>query len=86
MSATLMARVIANRVWSRILGKGLSEHPNQLGVSSKPPSHPALLDYLQIGSSKKVIRRCVPSSHPDFTDLPAQRPSSGSRKAKGHRS
>ena len=63
----LMARVIVNRVWSWHFGKGLSEHPNQLGVSSKPPSHPALLDYLadwfvKEGGSIKALHRLILTS------------------------
>ena len=63
----LMARVIVNRVWSWHFEKGLSEHPNQLGVSSKPPSHPELLDYLadwfvKEGGSIKALHRLILTS------------------------
>lgn len=42
----LTARVIVNRVWSWHFGRGLAAHPNNLGATGEPPTHPQLLDYL----------------------------------------
>jgi len=39
------SRNIANRVWLRLLGRGLVDPPDQLH-SANPPSHPELLDWL----------------------------------------
>jgi hypothetical protein len=61
----LTARVIANRVWLHLMGRGLVPTPDNFGASGQPPSHPALLDYLAGSfvdngwSVKKLIRTIV---------------------------
>ena len=64
----LTTRVIANRVWGHLLGKGLVPTPSDFGVRTDPPTHPELLDWLakrfvEDGwSTKKLIRRIVLST------------------------
>ncbi|HVS34495.1 MAG TPA: PSD1 and planctomycete cytochrome C domain-containing protein [Gemmataceae bacterium] len=61
----LTARVMANRVWLHLMGRGLVPTPDNCGASGQPPSHPALLDNLAVTfaedgwSVKKLIRRIV---------------------------
>lgn len=44
----LTARVIVNRVWHHLMGRGLVDSPDNLGVLGGRPSHPDLLDYLAL--------------------------------------
>jgi hypothetical protein len=61
----LTARVMANRVWLHLMGRGLVPTPDNFGASGQPASHPALLDYLagtfadNGWSVKKLIRAIV---------------------------
>jgi hypothetical protein len=65
---TLTARVIVNRVWYWLFGRGLVETVDNFGASGIAPSHPELLDYLALEfiadgwSIKKLIKRIVSSS------------------------
>jgi hypothetical protein len=61
----LTARVMANRIWLHLIGRGLVPTPDNFGASGQPVSHPALLDYLATTfaengwSVKKLIRSIV---------------------------
>jgi len=61
----LTARVMANRVWLHLIGRGLVPTPDNFGASGQPPSNPALLDHLALSfadngwSVKKLIRSIV---------------------------
>ncbi|MBI1841914.1 MAG: DUF1553 domain-containing protein [Verrucomicrobia bacterium] len=61
----LTARVIVNRVWHWHFGEGLVRTPNNFGMTSEPPTHPELLDWLAAEfveggwSLKRLHRRIV---------------------------
>ena len=60
----LAARVVVNRVWLRLLGRGIVATPNDFGKNGDPPTHPKLLDHLAgrlivTGSSLKSVIRDV---------------------------
>ncbi len=42
----LTARVMVNRLWQHLLGRGLSQTPNDFGRAGLAPTHPQVLDWL----------------------------------------
>lgn len=63
----LTARVMANRVWLHLIGRGIVSTPENFGASGQRPSHPELLDYLALRfidegwSVKRLIHEIVMS-------------------------
>jgi hypothetical protein len=61
----LTARVMANRLWFLLFGRGISSSLADFGGQGEPPTHPELLDHLAIQfvqdnwSVKRMMRRLV---------------------------
>ncbi|MEQ8789908.1 MAG: PSD1 and planctomycete cytochrome C domain-containing protein [Pirellulaceae bacterium] len=61
----LTARVMVNRVWLHLFGRGLVATPDNFGAAGQSPSHGELLDHLAVSfvddgwSIKQLIRRIV---------------------------
>ncbi len=64
-SGRLAARVLANRVWRHLIGRGVVRTVDNFGRTGEPPSHPELLDYLahelveSDWSLKALVRRIL---------------------------
>jgi cytochrome c553 len=64
----LVSRVIVNRVWQHLMGRGIVPSVDNFGVLGEAPTHPELLDYLarefmEDGwSLKRLLRRIMLSS------------------------
>ena len=65
----LTSRVLVNRIWHQLFGKGLVRTVDYFGVHGETPSHPQLLDFLAVRMREKdrwslqsTVRRMVLSS------------------------
>ena len=64
----LTPRVVVNRIWAEIFGKGIVTTPEDFGMQGVLPTHPQLLDWLAIRfvednwSVKRLIKSIVMSS------------------------
>jgi Protein of unknown function (DUF1549)/Protein of unknown function (DUF1553)/Planctomycete cytochrome C len=64
----LTARVMVNRIWQGLFGRGIVATPNDYGKRGIAPSNPQLLDYLALefirnGWSIKAMQRAILLSH-----------------------
>ena len=76
----LFARVMVNRVWLHLFGRGLVATPDDLGVLGERPTHPELLDWLADWfrtegqwSTKRLIRLLVTSRAYQMSSKPTDR-------------
>ena len=64
----LTARVMVNRIWAMLFGRGLSRSMEDFGAQGAPPTHPQLLDWLASDyidhgwDTKRLIREIVLSA------------------------
>lgn len=72
----LPARVMVNRIWQHLFGRGLVATVDNFGAMGQPPSHPELLDYLAAQfradgwSIKHMIRTLVTSETYRMSSVP----------------
>jgi hypothetical protein len=75
----LLPRVMVNRVWHHLFGRGIVASVDNFGVLGEPPTHPELLDYLadrfvkEGWSVKKLIRALVLSRAYQMSSAPDAR-------------
>jgi len=84
-AAGLLARVIVNRVWQQLFGRGIVKSSDNFGNAGSEPTHPKLLDWLAIefverGWSYKSLIRLIVSSRVYQQDS-KRMPNDGARNA-----
>jgi hypothetical protein len=77
-SNPFLARVMVNRVWQHLFGRGIVPTVDDFGALGQPPTHPELLDWLAdwyrteaAWSTKKLIRLLVTSNAYRMASKPA---------------
>ena len=74
----LLSRVMVNRIWHHLFGRGIVETVDDFGAMGTKPTHPLLLDYLAQKyiddgwSTKRLIREIVLSSTYRMSSHPAK--------------
>ena len=77
-SNPFISRVIVNRIWEHLFGRGIVATVDNFGVLGIPPTHPELLDALADGfvhdgwSVKRLIRRIVLSRTYQLSSTPSE--------------
>ena len=77
-SNPLVSRVMVNRIWHHVFGRGIVASIDDMGKLGAKPSHPELLDYLakdflaEGWSVKKMIRKMVLSSTYQMSTVPSE--------------
>ena len=65
----LTARVMANRIWHHIFGKGIVPTTSDFGSAGAPPTHPQLLDWLAAEFSEPTVDHPSLGNSDDGTGL-----------------
>lgn len=72
----LTARVMVNRIWHHLTGRGIVASTDNFGVLGQPPTHPDLLDHLASGfirdgwSIKRLIKQIMLSTTYQMASTP----------------
>jgi hypothetical protein len=76
-SNAVASRVIANRLWHHLFGRGIVASPNNFGVLGQRPTHPKLLDHLALSfinedqwSIKRFLKRVMLSNTYQMASTP----------------
>lgn len=81
-SNPLTSRVMVNRLWAGVFGRGIVSSPNNFGRRGMPPSHPELLDWLagQLIKDKGSIKGLLKIMFSSSTYMQDSRPNSENQK------
>ncbi|QDU93774.1 PSD1 and planctomycete cytochrome C domain-containing protein [Lignipirellula cremea] len=75
-SNPFVSRVMTNRIWSHLFGRGIVPSPDNFGLLGQPPTHPELLDHLSVRfmadgwSIKRLVRAIMLSSAYQMSTTP----------------